>query len=110
LNGELTLGENIADNGGMKQSYRAYMTWIAANGAEPEVAGFSNEQLFFVGAAQSWCSLITPELQEQYLVTDPHSPAKFRVNGSVVNFPAFAEAFECPVGTPMNPEQRCEVW
>jgi putative endopeptidase len=110
LNGELTLGENIADNGGMKQSYRAYKKWIAANGAEPEVAGFSNEQLFFVGAAQSWCSLITPELQEQYLVTDPHSPAKFRVNGSVVNFPAFAEAFECPVGTPMNPENRCEVW
>ena len=110
LNGRLTLGENIADNGGMKQSYYAYMKWLEDNGREPEVAGFTNEQLFFIGSAQSWCSLVTDELQEQYLVTDPHSPAKFRMNGSVVNFPAFAEAFECPVGSPMNPESRCEVW
>jgi predicted metalloendopeptidase len=110
LNGKLTLGENIADNGGMKQSFRAYMQWVEENGAEPELAGFTNEQLFFVGAAQSWCSLITPELQEQFLVTDPHSPPKFRLNGSVINFLAFAEAFECQVGSPMNPEQRCEVW
>jgi predicted metalloendopeptidase len=110
LNGRLTLGENIADNGGMKQSYSAYKKWLDDNGREPDVAGFTNEQLFFIGGAQSWCSLITPELAEQYLVTDPHSPPKFRLNGSVTNFPAFAEAFDCPADTPMNPTERCEVW
>jgi putative endopeptidase len=110
LNGKLTLGENIADNGGIKQAYRAYQSWVADNGAEPELAGLTGDQQFFIGEAQAWCTLYKPEKLEVQVKTDPHSPAEFRVNGPMRNFPEFAEAYGCEVGTPMNPVDRCEVW
>lgn len=112
LNGELTLGENIADLGGIKQAYRAYVAWVEANGAEADVAGFTPEQLVFLGFAQSWCSEATPEYAVMQATVDSHSPAQYRVHGSLVNTPEFGEAFGCEVGSPMRPseDEICEVW
>ncbi len=111
VNGRLTLGENIADLGGVKQAFKAYKSWEDRHGApEPAVEGLTNDQLFFVSFAQVWCSLVTPEQAELRLTTDPHSPTQFRAVGPLANAPAFAEAFQCPAGSPMAPENRCEVW
>lgn len=110
VNGQLTLGENIADLGGLKQAYGAYQDWVATNGAEPELAGLSPNQQLFVAFAQGWCTIASPEYEAVQVNTDPHSPARARVNGPLVNTPAFAEAFQCAEGTPMNPTSKCEVW
>lgn len=110
VNGELTLGENIADLGGLKMAHLAYTDWVAAHGEEPKIAGLTGEQLLFVSFAQGWCSLATEETERVRVATDPHSPPRFRVNGPVMNLPAFAKAFECDPGQPMAPEDRCEVW
>ena len=111
VNGKLTLGENIADLGGIKETYGAYKAWEAEHGAPASpVPGLTNDQLFFVGFAQSWCELSTPERARMLVTVDPHSPARFRVRGPLVSFEAFAEVFSCAPGTPMNPETRCEVW
>jgi predicted metalloendopeptidase len=111
VNGKLTLGENIADLGGIKESYGAYKAWEAEHGAPPSpVPGLTNDQLFFLGYAQSWCQLMTPERARLLVSVDPHSPARFRVQGPLASFPAFAQAFSCAPGTPMNPANRCEVW
>ncbi|MEM7354671.1 MAG: M13 family metallopeptidase [Acidobacteriota bacterium] len=111
VNGKLTLGENIADIGGVKQAYAAYKFWESRHGKpESTVEGLTNEQLFFVAYGQVWCSLNTPEQARLRLTTDSHSPSRFRVNGPVSNNAAFAEAFGCAEGTPMNPKQVCEVW
>ncbi|MFT5684653.1 MAG: putative endopeptidase [Myxococcota bacterium] len=111
VNGQLTLGENIADIGGVRESFRAYQAWVAENGAEPErVEGLNNEQLFFVSFAQGWCSVASPEFQKMMVLSNTHSPAEFRVNGPIRNLPEFAETFSCAEGTPMHPEETCEVW
>jgi endothelin-converting enzyme/putative endopeptidase len=114
LNGELTLGENIADLGGLKLAYAAMESARrgGAPGADAKVAGFGPEQQFFVGYAQSWCAKYREQELRLRAVTDPHSPARFRVNGPLSNLPEFAAAFSCAGGTPMvraGPE-RCEVW
>ena len=110
VNGELTLGENIADLGGARLSYRAYKAWVAEHGAEPDVRGLSGDQLFFVAMAQSWCTLRTPERAQMLLSVDPHSPPRYRVNGTMAQMPEFAEAFGCETGSSMVPENACEVW
>jgi putative endopeptidase len=111
LKGELTLGENIADFGGIKESYEAYEAWVAEQGAEPQlIDGLTNEQLFFVATAQSWCSVSSPQIDELLASVDPHSPPKFRVNVPMSHLPAFWEAFSCDAGAPMHPEQVCSVW
>ncbi|KAK2521553.1 Ece1 [Columba guinea] len=112
INGKHTLGENIADNGGLKAAYRAYQNWLKKNGAEETLPtlGLTNHQLFFVGFAQVWCSVRTPESSHEGLITDPHSPSRFRVIGTVSNSREFAEHFGCPLGSPMNPPKKCEVW
>ncbi|KAK2506133.1 hypothetical protein MC885_019833 [Smutsia gigantea] len=112
LNGRQTLGENIADNGGLKAAYNAYKTWLRKHGEEQQLpaVGLTNHQLFFVGFAQVWCSVRTPESSHEGLVTDPHSPARFRVLGTLSNSRDFLRHFGCPVGSPMNPGQLCEVW
>jgi putative endopeptidase len=112
LNGKLTLGENIADNGGIKQAYSAYKAYEAAHpGAEkPAVEGLTNDQLFFIAFAQTWCSLATPEIERVLVTVDPHSPPRFRVTGPLVNYPQFADTFQCAEGTPMHPASTCEVW
>lgn len=111
VNGALTLGENIGDIGGMKQAWDAYKAVERANGRpEPAFAGLSSDQLFFVAAAQVWCTEVAPEFFRLLVQTDPHSPSQFRVNGTVINHPAFGPAFSCAAGTPMNPKEKCEVW
>src|SRR5262249_46972934 len=110
LNGELTLGENIADNGGVKLAFQAYRA-LRAGAPERIVAdGFTEDQQFFLGTGQAWCSKQRDEFARMRVTVDPHSPSKYRVNGPLSNMPAFAEAFSCAKGTPMNPPNRCEVW
>ena len=112
LNGKLTLGENIADNGGIKQAYNAYKAYEAAHaGSEtPAVEGLTNDQLLFVGFAQTWCSLATPQIEQMLVSVDPHSPPRFRVNGPLSNYSQFWETFSCAAGTNMHPAKPCEVW
>jgi len=111
VQGDLTAGENIADIGGLKQALAAYRRWRARQEeAPPSKDGLSDEQLFFVAYSQVWCALSTPEVERLRVTTDSHSPPRFRVIGPVTNNPAFAEAFGCEEGTPMNPKQVCEVW
>ncbi|XP_066475738.1 endothelin-converting enzyme 2 [Tiliqua scincoides] len=112
INGRQTLGENIADNGGLKAAYNAYKVWLKKNGEEKRLPSvdLTNHQLFFLGFAQVWCSVQTPESSHEGLMTDPHSPDKFRVIGTLSNSRDFVEHFECPVGSPMNPGKHCEVW
>lgn len=186
VNGRQTLGENIADNGGLKAAYnvgrgswdlvflcvcpppprgftvsppQAYKSWLQKNGDEKRLPalGLTNHQLFFVGFAQVpvpclpsptpgchpavptppngagavprgagdadglpaspptrpfqvWCSVRTPESSHEGLVTDPHSPDKYRVIGTLSNSRDFVEHFGCPLGSPMNPGRHCEVW
>lgn len=111
INGNLTQGENIADTGGLKNAHGAYVNTYPNEAYQPSIVpGLTNEQLFFVGFGQIWCSKISPIVVRQRLLTDPHSPPRFRVNGPAINLPAFSEAFKCPVGTPMNPVKRCQIW
>ncbi|MEM7582785.1 MAG: M13 family metallopeptidase [Acidobacteriota bacterium] len=112
VNGKLTLGENIADIGGVKQAFEAYKIWQKRQKdvPEPSVEGLTHEQLFFVAYGQVWCSLATDEQQRLQVTTDTHSPGRFRVLGPVSNNRSFAEAFSCAAGTPMNPKEICEVW
>ena len=110
VNGKLTLGENIADNGGLKQAWDVLQQRQKVRGEGPTVAGLSEDQLFFVAAAQVWCTEATKEAERLQVQTDPHSPSKFRVMGPMVNHPGFAGAFSCQPGTPMNPVAKCEVW
>ena len=111
VNGELTLGENIADIGGIKLAHQAYTLWEERHGTpEPIVEGLTNEQLFWVAAGQTWCTVVSPEYLRDQVTTDPHTPAMFRVYGPLSNLEGFAEAFQCEPGTPMNPKDKCEVW
>jgi predicted metalloendopeptidase len=111
VNGELTLGENIADIGGLKLTHKAYHRWRERHGEpEPFIEGMTDEQLLFIAAAQLWCSVASPEFLRQQVSTDPHTPGQFRATGPMANVKAFAEAFQCESGTPMNPADRCAVW
>ena len=102
VNGKLTLGENIADLGGMKLSLAALHT---KNGATKE-----GDQAFFFGMGQAWCSKYRDEALRRQIATNPHSPAFFRVNGPMSNMPEFAAAFSCKAGSKMVRANRCEVW
>jgi endothelin-converting enzyme/putative endopeptidase len=110
IKGKLTLGENIADLGGLKLSYAAFQRAEKEHPATPTLAGFTPDQQFFVGFAQAWCSNYRPEALRLLVSTNPHSPPKFRVNGPLSNLPAFASAFQCKDNAPMVRAQRCEVW
>lgn len=113
LNGKQTLGENIADNGGIKQAFQAYQNWKKRQGPEPPLPGmeeFTNEQIFFLGFAQIWCSKYRPETAVRQVDFGVHSPGMYRVIGPLSNFDEFAKAYKCPKGSPMNPEEKCAVW
>lgn len=109
VNGDLTSGENIADNGGVRQSFLAYQNWVKnSNGGveEPRLPGLealNPNQLFFLGYGNIWCEAITLEGLENQLLGDPHSPARFRVLGPLQNSETFSEHWNCPAGSPMNP-------
>ncbi|KAL7291511.1 hypothetical protein TKK_0014771 [Trichogramma kaykai] len=112
LNGINTQGENIADNGGIKEAYMAYKLWVERNGPEPRLPGldYSPEQMFWVSAANSWCAKERTESLKLNIFTDEHSPSKFRVIGPLSNVPDFAKDFNCPLGSKMNPVKKCVVW
>uniref|UniRef100_A0A671MV25 Endothelin-converting enzyme 1 n=1 Tax=Sinocyclocheilus anshuiensis TaxID=1608454 RepID=A0A671MV25_9TELE len=112
LNGKHTLGENIADNGGLRAAYKAYINWIEKSGEEATLPalGMTNHQLFFVGFAQVWCSVRTPESSHEGVITDPHSPSRFRVIGTISNSHEFSAHFGCKADSPMNPKRKCELW
>lgn len=112
VSGISTLGENIADNGGIRQAYKAYVKWVEREGEELRLPGLDldHKQLFFLNFAQVWCGAYRPEFASQSIKTDSHSPLEYRVLGSLQNFEAFSEAFQCKTGTPMNPEVKCRVW
>jgi predicted metalloendopeptidase len=113
LNGKLTLGENIADFGGIKQAHRAFVTWSGTHGIDPKqraIGELTREQLFFVAFGQLWCTTSTPEIERVLALTDPHSHPRYRVNGPLSNLPAFWDAFACTQGEPMRPANTCEVW
>lgn len=110
INGQLTVGENVADIGGVKMAFKAYRQ-LRANATDRTVAeGFDEDQQFFIAAGQAWCSRERKQYLEQLLVSDPHAPPKFRVYGALRNNPEFARAFKCAPGTPMNPSKTCTVW
>jgi endothelin-converting enzyme/putative endopeptidase len=110
LSGRLTLGENIADLGGIKLSYAAYQTAKQGVPPSPDVAGFNEDQQFFVSFAQGWCTKETPEFEQLHAKTNPHADPRYRVNGVVVNVPEFAQVFGCKAKSPMAPENRCTIW
>jgi putative endopeptidase len=112
LNGKLTLGENTADNGGLRIAYMALLDTLAKENktVDEKIDGYTEAQRFFIGFAQVWCSNQTEQSARQLALTDPHSPGKWRTNGSVQNFEEFGKAFNCKKGQPMYPENSCRVW
>lgn len=109
LSGKLTLGENIADMGGVKLAFHAYRA--LTRGTPEHVAdGMSEDQQFFLSVGQIWCTKQREEWARMMAQIDPHSPPRWRVNGSLQNLPEFAEAFSCKPKTVMSPEKRCSVW
>jgi putative endopeptidase len=111
VNGELTQGENIADLGGVKLAYSALMAALAGR-PEDRVDGFTPEQRFFLGFASIWRTNQRPEALRLQVNTDPHSPARFRVNGALSNLDEFAAAFDVPEGAPMRrpAKDRVTIW
>jgi putative endopeptidase len=109
LNGKLTLGENTADNGGLKLAYMALMNMIGNTPVKP-IDGYTPQQRFFLAFSQIWCENVTPQQARVYAITDPHSPGRWRANGAVQNSAAFQEAFGCKAGQPMVREPACRVW
>ncbi|WP_446742313.1 M13 family metallopeptidase [Silvibacterium acidisoli] len=113
LNGKLTLGENTADNGGIRIAYRALMSVLAEQGGDAKtkkVDGYTPEQQFFISFAQVWCENRTDAYSRMAVKVDPHSPGRFRTNGTVQNFDEFGKAFGCKKGQPMMPNNPCVVW
>ena len=115
VNGENTNGENTADNGGMAASFEAYKKWKEDNNIEissnqkilPGLQ-FTEEQLWWISYGRTWCSVFEPGYYENWM--DVHAPKLARVHGVVQNFQQFADAFECSIGSPMNPENKCGLW
>ncbi|XP_019950446.1 endothelin-converting enzyme-like 1 isoform X2 [Paralichthys olivaceus] len=112
VNGRLTLGENIADMGGLKLSYFAYQKWVREHGPERPLPGlkYTHEQLLFIAFAQNWCMKRRSQSIYLQLLTDKHAPEHYRVIGSVSQFDEFSRVFHCPKGSPMNPVDKCSVW
>ena len=109
LNGKLTLGENTADNGGVRISRMALLEALAGN-TPARIDGFTAEQRFFLGWAQIWCQNVTEEGARLRVAVDPHSPGRYRVNGTLMNMPEFGKAFACPAGAAMMRGPMCRVW
>ena len=109
LNGRLTLGENTADNGGLKLAYMALMKIIGDTPVKA-IDGYTPAQRFFLAYGQIWCQNVTDQEARKRVLTDPHSPGRWRVNGAVQNSVAFQQAFGCRAGQPMVAQNACRVW
>jgi putative endopeptidase len=112
VNGKLTLGENIADLGGLLISHGAYRRSLKGKPEPGPIDGLTGDQRFFLAWAQIWRAKARPEFERLMVNTDPHAPPKFRTNGPLSNIPAFAQAFRCKPGDPMvRPESaRAQIW
>lgn len=112
MNGFKTLGENIADNGGVKEAYLAYKNWVKKNGPEPMLPGldYTPAQMFWISAANVWCARDRSEALKLQIMQNVHSPGRFRVIGPFSNNPDFSADFNCPLGSTMNPVDKCSVW
>ena len=109
INGKLTLGENVADLGGLLLAYMAWQNQTRGKNLEP-IDGFTPDQRFFIGYGQDWCNQTRDETVRMYTAIDPHSPDKYRVNGVLSNVPEFQRAFQCKAGSAMVRENHCRVW
>jgi predicted metalloendopeptidase len=109
LNGRLTLGENTADNGGLRVAYQALQKTLRGR-EHPLIDGYTPEQRFFLGFANIWCQNVTEQSARQLAQTDPHSPGRFRVEGTVTNMEEFREAFGCRENQPMVRANACRAW
>jgi endothelin-converting enzyme/putative endopeptidase len=112
LNGKLTLGENTADNGGLRLAFLAFLADAKRKNIDltAKQDGYTPIQQFFLAHGQSWCGSIRPEQIRLQVQTDPHSPREFRINGVVQNMQEFGEAFGCKLGQAMMPVNACRVW
>jgi len=112
VNGNLTLAENTADNGGLRIAFRALMDALVAQKktADDKIDGYTESQRFFLSFAQLWCQNQNFRSARRSVSADPHSPGRWRVNGAVQNFEEFGKAFGCAKGQPLSPEKCCRVW
>lgn len=113
VNGKLTLGENTADNGGLRLAWMALLADAAGKHTPLDsktATGYTAKQELFIGWAQNWCSTERPEMLRMAVRVDPHSPDRIRANGVIVNMPEFRQSFGCKAGRPMAPERMCRVW
>jgi endothelin-converting enzyme/putative endopeptidase len=108
VNGRLTLGENTADNGGLRIALMALESTL--DGKQDKIDGFTPEQRFFLGYGQIWCENSSPEQTRLRALTNPHSPGRYRANGVVQNMPEFQKAFACKASQPMVSANACRVW
>lgn len=110
IRGKATLGENLADNGGVKLAIMVMKDILKNRKPARQVAGFNEWQQFFLAYGQGWCMKVTDEALRDELLTNFHPPAEFRVNQVLANQPEFAEAFKCKAGARMAPQNRCAIW
>lgn len=114
LDGVRTLGENIADNGGIKIAYRGYLKYLERNSAKTELMlpglRYTPRQMFWVAAAHNWCSKAKNEALKNLVTSGHHSPNYFRLLVPLMNSDNFGRDFNCKLGTPMNPKYKCRVW
>ena len=112
VNGKLTLGENLGDLSGVEAAYAAYQKYQEKHGAAPVIDGLSGDQRFFIGYAQAWQEKDRENAERQQILTDPHSPGKYRVNGIVRNVDAWYKAFNVQPGDALYlaPDQRVHIW
>jgi putative endopeptidase len=111
LNGKLTLGENTADNGGVRIALMALNAELSETGKGGEkVDGYTPQQRYFLGFARGWCQKRRPEFSREMVTVDSHSPGKYRVNGVLENMPEFQQAWGCKAGQAMVKENACRVW
>jgi putative endopeptidase len=110
MQGKLTLGENIADLGGLTMAYNAYQKSLEGKPRPKNIDGFTPEQRFFLGYAQVWAAKARAEAERLQVQTDPHALPRWRVNGPLSNLPQFAEAYGCKQGNTMIRANFCKIW
>ncbi|XP_074037562.1 endothelin-converting enzyme homolog isoform X2 [Leptinotarsa decemlineata] len=113
VKGKNTLGENLADNGGLNQAFSAYKSYVEKYGEEPQLPGFENfssYQLFFIAYGSIWCETSTIEDLKDQIEYDEHCPNSIRVLGTLQNSEEFSKTFHCPEGSFMNPKKKCKIW
>jgi predicted metalloendopeptidase len=110
VNGHLTLGEDIGDQAGLKASYMAWQSILPADVVANKAELHKHQKEFFMSFAQAWCSKYKDAFEQMQVKTNEHPPSRYRVNSPLMNFPIFAEAYECKAGSKMVPQKRCIVW